>query len=38
MVKHNKQTIFTNGITEIMPIADETEIIGAVTASIKEYP
>jgi DNA polymerase V len=38
MVKHNQQTIFTNGISEITPIADETEIIGAVTASIKEYP
>jgi len=38
MVKNNRQTIFTNGISEITPIADETEIIGAVTASIKEYP
>jgi DNA polymerase V len=38
MVKHNKQNIFTNGVSEITPIADETEIVGAVTASIKEYP
>jgi len=38
MVKHNQQAVFTNGISEIKPIADETEIIGTVTASIKEYP
>jgi DNA polymerase V len=37
MVKHNQQTVFTNGISEIKPIADETEIVGTVTASIKEY-
>ena len=28
---------FTNGNTEIIPIIDETEIIGTITASIKEY-
>jgi len=38
MVKHNQQAVFTNGVNEIYPTADETEIVGAVTASIKEYP
>jgi len=37
MVKHNQQTVFTNGITEIYPIADETEIIGTVTACIQVF-
>ena len=37
MVKHNRQTVFTNGVTEITPVADETEIVGAVTASIQVY-
>jgi DNA polymerase V len=33
----NKKTTFTNGIKAITPIDDETEIIGVVTASIKQY-
>jgi len=37
MVIHNGKTVFTNGINQIKPIADETEIIGAVTASIQVY-
>ena len=38
MVKNKGKTIFTNGIDEIEPIPEETEIIGVVTASFKEYP
>jgi len=37
MVKHDDKIVFTDGTTETIPIADETEIIGAVTASIQEY-
>ena len=37
MLKQNGITIFTNGINIITPLANETEIIGTVTASINEY-
>ena len=37
MVKHNGKAVFTNGDIEISPIPDETEIVGAVTASIQVY-
>lgn len=29
--------VFTNGVRDIMPIADETEIIGTVSACIQTY-
>jgi len=37
MVKQKGKTKFTNGTTDIIPIQDETEIFGTVTAYIKEY-
>ena len=37
MVNHNGRPVFTNGISEITPVADETEIIGTVTSSIQVY-
>ena len=37
MVQHDGYTVFTNGISDIMPVVDDTEIIGVVTASIREY-
>jgi len=37
MVKQNGNTVFTNGFSEIIPVANETEIVGAVTASIQVY-
>jgi len=37
MVNRNRQKAFTNGVSEIIPISDETEIVGAVTASIQVY-
>jgi len=37
MVKQKGKTIFTNGTTDITPTPDDTEIIGVVTSSIKEY-
>ena len=37
MVNHNGRPAFTNGISEITPVADETEIIGTVTSSIQVY-
>ena len=37
MIKNRGTAVFTNGINIIKPIADETEIIGTVTASIKMY-
>jgi len=37
MLKQKGRIQFTNGTTDILPIMDETEIIGTVTASIKEY-
>jgi len=37
MEKRNQQIVFTNGNTDIRPIPDETEIIGAVTAYIQVY-
>jgi DNA polymerase V len=36
LVKNGK-ALFTDGSTEFPPAPDETEIIGVVTASIKEY-
>ena len=37
MKQNNGKTLFTNGTTNIIPIADETEIIGTVTFAITEY-
>ncbi|MCL2139668.1 MAG: hypothetical protein FWH41_09100, partial [Treponema sp.] len=37
MAMQNGKPCFTNGTTDIVPIPGETEIIGIVTASIKEY-
>jgi len=38
LMKNEKgKTTFTNGTTDIVPITNETEIFGAVTAFIKEY-
>ena len=37
MVKQKGKTVFTNGVTEIIPIPDDTEIIGKVTVSINDY-
>jgi len=37
MVKQRGRVKFTNGKTDITPTPDDTEIIGTVTASIKEY-
>ena len=36
-INHNGHTVFTNGNTEIVPIADETEVIGAVTSYIQVF-
>ena len=38
MANRNGITVFTNGVSEIIPIADETEIVGTVTSFIKEFP
>jgi DNA polymerase V len=37
LVKQKGKTAFTDGTTYIFPTQDETEIIGTITASIKEY-
>jgi len=37
MEKRNQQIVFTNGNTDIRPIPDETEVIGAVTSYIQIY-
>jgi hypothetical protein len=37
MLENNGKTVFTNGTSELFPTPDETEIIGTVTASIKQY-
>jgi len=37
MTQQNGITVFANGSSNITPIANETEIIGTVTASIIEY-
>jgi len=37
MIKEKGKIKFTNGTTDINPIAGETEIFGTVTASIKQY-
>ena len=37
MLKQKGETKFTNGTTNITPTPDDTEIIGVVTSSIKEY-
>jgi DNA polymerase V len=37
MVKRNGKTVFTDGVTEILPVADETEIVGTVTFSIQAF-
>jgi len=37
MVNHNGHTVFSNGTTEIVPIADETEVIGTITACIQVF-
>lgn len=37
MQKQKGRIKFTNGATDIIPVPDETEIIGVVTASVKIY-
>jgi len=37
LLKHEGETVFTDGETCIIPKTGETEIIGTITASIKEY-
>jgi len=37
MVYRNGKIVFTNGNTDIRPIPDETEVIGAVTSYIQVY-
>jgi len=37
MVNRNGKIVFTNGNTEIIPIADETEVFGAVTSYIQIF-
>ena len=37
MAQKGSLTVFTNSVYNITPIAGETEIIGVVTASIKEH-
>ena len=37
MENRNGKIVFTNGSTEIVPIVDETEVIGAVTSYIQVY-
>ena len=36
MIQENGYTIFTNGASDIMPVIDDTEVIGVVTASIQD--
>ena len=37
LTRHNGMRVFTDGLNDITPIVDDTEIVGVVTASIKEY-
>ena len=37
LVSRNGKIVFTNGNTDISPIADETEVMGTITASIQVY-
>jgi len=37
IIENNGKTAFTNGKEILYPISEETEIIGTVTASIKQY-
>jgi DNA polymerase V len=37
LLKLEGKTVFSDGTTFILPTTDETEIIGTITASIKEY-
>ena len=37
MVQEDGYTIFTNGVSDIMPVIDDTEVIGVVTASVQIY-
>ena len=37
LLKQEGKTVFTDGKTCILPIAGETEIMGVITAHIKEY-
>jgi DNA polymerase V len=37
LLKHEGKNVFTDGKTYILPKTGETEIIGTITASIKEY-
>ena len=37
LATHNGKQIFTNGTTCLTPTADDTEIIGVITSSIKTY-
>jgi len=36
-LRHERKTVFTDGKTCILPIPGETEILGVITAHIKEY-
>jgi len=38
LIRKKGKAAFSNGVDEFPPIANETEIIGVVTASIKQYP
>ena len=35
LAKHNGMTVFSNSMNDITPIADDTEIIGVVTACVQ---
>jgi len=37
MIQQKGKTKFTNGVTDIIPTTDETEIFGTVTALVKFY-
>jgi SOS-response transcriptional repressor LexA len=37
LVKHDGFPIFTNGMYDISPLTDETEIVGVLTASVQVY-
>jgi DNA polymerase V len=37
LAEHEGKTVFTNGETDVLPVMDETVIIGVVTSSIKIY-
>jgi SOS-response transcriptional repressor LexA len=37
LATHNGKQVFTNGINDLVPIIDDTEVIGVITSSIKTY-